>query len=161
LTEPTTGNVQGLGTGIIEMRYVDDLYLRGVYSIFVQIERLDGTGTRYPDGSVLREPSDPNVYVVFGNAKFWVPDPPTLQRLYGGWGVVQIVPDGSLSPLDSVSDDGTILKEEHDPYVWRIQAGQKRHVTTPSVLARFGGWGLVRTVPDGSLVLLPVGAPIT
>ena len=162
LTDPNTGNLQGLGTGIIELRYVDDPYLRGVYSIFVQIERTDGGATAtWPDGSVLRETSDPTVYVIFSNAKFWVPDPQTLERLYGGWGVVRVAADGALGGLDSVPDDGTLIKEEHDPFVWRIEGGQKRHVTTPSVLARFGGWGLVRAVPDGSLALLPVGAPIT
>jgi len=35
-------NVQGLGAGIVELPYQDDPYLRGVYSIFVQVERLGG-----------------------------------------------------------------------------------------------------------------------
>jgi hypothetical protein len=162
LTDPNTGNLQGLGVGIIEIRYVDDPFLRGVYSIFLQVERLNGNGgpATWPDGSVVRESSDPAVYVIFGNAKFWVSDPRILDRLYGGWGVVRVTPDGSLATLDSTPDDGTILKEENDPFVWRIEGGQKRHVTTPALLSGFGGWAMVRIVPDGSLALLPVGAPI-
>jgi hypothetical protein len=35
-------DLQGLGNGIIELPYQDDPYLRGVYSIFVQVERLGG-----------------------------------------------------------------------------------------------------------------------
>jgi hypothetical protein len=31
-----------VGNGIIELSYLDDPYLRGVYSVFVQIERLGG-----------------------------------------------------------------------------------------------------------------------
>lgn len=33
-------NLNGLGNGVLEITYVDDPYLRGVYSIFVQIERV-------------------------------------------------------------------------------------------------------------------------
>jgi hypothetical protein len=36
------GNRQGLGSGIVELSYQDDPYLRGVYSLFVQVERLGG-----------------------------------------------------------------------------------------------------------------------
>lgn len=35
-------DVQGLGPGIVELLYRDDPYLRGVYSVFVQVERLGG-----------------------------------------------------------------------------------------------------------------------
>jgi hypothetical protein len=38
----TSSNPQGHGDGIRELTYVDDPYLRGVYSIFVQIEEADG-----------------------------------------------------------------------------------------------------------------------
>ena len=37
-------NLQGLGTGVVELRYVDDPQLRAVYSIFVQVERLGSGG---------------------------------------------------------------------------------------------------------------------
>ncbi|MFE6822326.1 hypothetical protein [Streptomyces sp. NPDC057690] len=41
-------NLQGYGNGIVELRYADDPYLRGVYSLFLQIEKIrdgsDGTG---------------------------------------------------------------------------------------------------------------------
>jgi hypothetical protein len=153
-------NDQGLGNGIREIVYKDDDQLRGVYSIFVQIEQLGGQPSGHPDGSVVREISRPDVYVIFGNAKFAIPDPPTLSRLYGGWGAVQVVPDGNLAGTDTVADDGTLLREENSPYVWVMEAGAKRHVTSPAVLARYGGWGLVRAVPDHALALLPLGTPV-
>jgi hypothetical protein len=156
-----TGNPQGLGAGTRELSYVDDPFLRGVYSIYLQIEKLMDPGATWPDGSVVRESSRPEVYVIFGHAKFRVPDPDTLFRLYGGWSAVQVIPDGSLSEVDDVPDDGTLLREEHDAPVWRIEGGQKRHVTSPTVLARFGGWSNVRIVPDSALASLPLGAPIT
>jgi hypothetical protein len=38
-----TNNNQHLGPGIVELPYLDDPYLRGVYSLFVQVERLGGS----------------------------------------------------------------------------------------------------------------------
>jgi hypothetical protein len=70
-----TSNPQALGNGIRELLYADDPYLRGVYSIFLQIEKLsggNGSGT-WPDGSVVREVSRPEVYVIFGSTAY----PPT------------------------------------------------------------------------------------
>jgi hypothetical protein len=63
-----TSNPQALGNGIRELLYADDPYLRGVYSIFVQIEKLPGTtgSGPWPDGSLVRETSRPEVYVIFG-----------------------------------------------------------------------------------------------
>jgi hypothetical protein len=46
-----TSNPQGHGDGIRELLYVDDPYLRGVYAIFVQIEKLGaGGGGTIPAG---------------------------------------------------------------------------------------------------------------
>jgi hypothetical protein len=42
-------NLQGYGNGIVELRYVDDPYLRGVYSIFVQIEKLSSGDEGWAD----------------------------------------------------------------------------------------------------------------
>ena len=53
-------NLQGYGNGIVELRYVDDPYLRGVYSMFVQIERLNGSP---PPSAGNQAWSDPVAYV--------------------------------------------------------------------------------------------------
>ena len=45
----SSANLQGYGNGIVELRYVDDPYLRGVYSIFVQIEKLAGDTTGWTE----------------------------------------------------------------------------------------------------------------
>lgn len=47
-----TSNPQGHGTGIRELLYVDDPTLRGVYAIFVQVEKLS-------DGAPVPTPQDP------------------------------------------------------------------------------------------------------
>jgi hypothetical protein len=155
-----TQDLTGVGPGLLELTYADDPHLKGVYSFYVQIEKVAGPAGDWADGSVLREVARPEVFVVFGNAKFHVPDEPTLARLYGGWTAVHVVADGTLARVDGVPDDGTLLREENNASVWRIEGGRKRHVTSPAVLARFGGWAGVRVVPDSALAALPVGAPI-
>ncbi|MBO3084689.1 hypothetical protein [Cellulomonas fengjieae] len=37
-------NQNGLGQGIMELKYADDPYLKGVYSIFVQVQKIGGVG---------------------------------------------------------------------------------------------------------------------
>jgi hypothetical protein len=154
------GHNEGLGAGIFPIAYFDDPHLQGRYSIYLQIEKLTGPATGWPDGSVLREESRAEVYVIFGNAKFHVPDEATLSRLYGGWPAVRVVADGALAAVDSVPDDGTLLREELSAPVWRMESGQKRHVTSPTVLSRVGGWERVRIVPDNALTPIPIGAPL-
>jgi hypothetical protein len=148
--------------GLLSIPFHDDPDLGdGFYTLYVQVEEV--APPHYADGAVVREASRPEVYVIFGRAKFWIPDPDTLQRLYGGWGAVQSVPDGTLAfaGVTDVPVDGTLLREEHDPVVWQMSAGQKRWVINPDVLAHHGGWGQMRVVPDGATGRFPQGDPLT
>lgn len=155
-----TSNPFGRGQGVFSHRYMDDPILRGDYQVYFQIKKVGGANV-WPDGSVLREANDAAVYVIYGGAKFRIPDPATLFRLFPtGWSVVQTVVDGSLSSLTTVPNDGSILREEHSVYVWLIEAGTKRHITTPAILRRYGGWPMVHVVPDYGLDRLPVGQPV-
>jgi hypothetical protein len=118
------------------------------------------------DGSLLRERSAAAVFLYAGGSPFWVPDPTWLDR-FGGWGAVRVVPDGTLGAFVGVADEGTLLREWSDAKVFRIQSGQRCWVTTPTELARHGGFPTVRVVPDGALAAisvgpdLPVGGPTT
>jgi hypothetical protein len=72
-------NLQGLGTGIIELPYLDDPYLRGVYSIFVQIEKLnDGAGgwsdAGHANDVVSMTALDGRIFAVTGDNRLWVRD---------------------------------------------------------------------------------------
>jgi hypothetical protein len=151
-------NLTGNGKGVVGIRYTDDSYLRGDYNIYVELDKL-GASPRFPDASVVRETSAPEVYVIFGGAKFWVPDPTILAQWYGGWAAVRVVSDGTLKD-EGIGDtpvDNTLLKEITAPTVWRIENGEKRWVVSPTVLARYGGWSAVRTVPDGTTTRFPQG----
>jgi hypothetical protein len=81
------------------------------------------------DGELLRE-GNGAIWVIFGGAKFHVPDAPTLYRLYPGAPVHQIWTSG-LSQLPDAPADGTLLREENG-FIWVIFGGAKFHV--PDVL---------------------------
>jgi hypothetical protein len=113
------------------------------------------------DGDLLREQSSAPVYVIVGGAKFYIPNTDVLQSLYGGWGHVVVVPDGSLSAVPTTPQDGTLLREASSPDVWMIRSGQRCHVVSPEVLSRYGGQTNVRLIPDGAAAGIPMGAPVT
>jgi hypothetical protein len=91
--------------------------------------------TQVPDGGVEGMPLAPvdwtllreetgAIWVVFGQAKFLVPDMPTLNRLYGGRPIFQLW-DGSVDGLPLIPADGTLLREESNTQVYVVQNGHK------------------------------------
>ncbi|GAC1306678.1 MAG: hypothetical protein NVSMB27_44940 [Ktedonobacteraceae bacterium] len=49
--------------------------------------------------SLMREQSHPEVYFVYGGARFWIPNPNELSALGFDWSKVQVVPDGTLATV--------------------------------------------------------------
>lgn len=151
-------NMTGKGKGIITYRYLDDPILRGDYQIWLQIKKFPGEPPI--DDFLAKEASDSNIYIIYAGAKFLIPDMATLYRLYGVASMVNTVPDGNLIRFGAIPKDGTILREENAVYIWLMEAGKKRHITTPRILGRYGGWDKVRVVPDYALNNIPIGTPI-
>jgi hypothetical protein len=112
------------------------------------------------DGMIVRERSSAPVYAIVGGAKLWIRSPHELATYFGGWGAVTLVEDGVLPAVGDVPREGTVVRETDRPEVKLITAGQARWITSPSVLDRFGGWGVVRLVPSQSLSGIPGGPPI-
>jgi hypothetical protein len=71
-----SSDLQGLGAGIIELRYADDPFLRGVYSLFLQVERLDvpaeWTDISHANDVVAMTSLDGRLYCVTGNNSLWM-----------------------------------------------------------------------------------------
>ena len=104
------------------------------------------------DFTLVREWNRPEVYVVFGGAKFRIPDPPTLMTLGFTWSMVRVIPAGGTSKLLTIPIDGTLIKEQHDPRVFLVDNQALRWVRSPAVMdARCLPWRHVRIVPDTSL----------
>jgi hypothetical protein len=113
------------------------------------------------DGTLLREISQPKVFVVYGGTGFWIPDPATLHTLGFDFSKMRVIPDGSMSKLGAMPIERTLLKEQHSAKVYVVQSQTLRWVTSPSAMDRNClAWRHVRTVPDGALSALPRGTDL-
>jgi hypothetical protein len=112
------------------------------------------------DGMLIREVSGAPVFAVIGGAKLWIRTPTELDAFFGGWGAVTVVADGVAAAIGDAPRDGTVVRETDRPEVKVMDGRQDRWITSPSVLARFGGWGVVRLVPSQSLSAIPDGPPV-
>lgn len=158
IAEVATASDFGFGPGIVGIRYADYSDLEGDYMLYLKIAKT-GNKFNFKDGSLWKEHSSAPVYVTYGGAKFWIPDPIWLQR-YGGWNNVTVVSNGALSSVPAIPRDGTILREWSHAPVYVILNGQKCWIRDVFVLDRYTNnqrWSLVRVVPDGGLSSIPTG----
>lgn len=86
-----------------------------------------------PDGMLLAGESG-EVWVVYGGAKFHVPNPETLSRLFADL-PCRRVSGGALDAIGVTPADGTLLCEEIGR-IWIIYGGAKFHVPNPETLSR-------------------------
>lgn len=76
------------------------------------------------DGTALREENG-RAWVVYGGAKFQVPDEATWDHLFAG-GTPRQLWDDALATLGSIPVDGTLLREEFDSQVYVVSGGHKK-----------------------------------
>ena len=108
------------------------------------------------DGTLLRESSGA-IYVMFGGAKFHIPNMNEFNALFSPANVRQLW-DGALTSIPNVPRDGTLLTERTSPGpVFVFKGGSKFHISSP---ARFHElcfyWENLRIVPNGALAAFPV-----
>jgi len=85
------------------------------------------------DGTLLRDEIG-SIFVIYGGAKFHVPDPPTLNRLFPNVPYHQLW-NGAFDYIGSIPIDGTLLREESGSTIYIISGGQKT-VTNASGTAK-------------------------
>lgn len=85
--------------------------------------------------------------MIFGGAKFHVPSPEVLRRLYEPAMVRQLW-NGAVDGIPTIPRDGTLLREEGDSQVFIMQGGRK-------VAATSFPQADVRVVWDGGLAGIP------
>ena len=104
------------------------------------------------DGTLLREENGA-IWVIYGGAKFHVPDPGTLSRVFGNTPWYQLW-NGALDAIPTMPGDGTLLREENGA-IWVIYGGAKFHVPDPATLVRLYGATPWRQVWNGALNAIP------
>ena len=137
------------------------------------------------DFTLVREWNSSKTYVVFGGAKFEIPDDQTLYTLGFTSDMVRVIPAGGTAKLRTVPIDGTLIKEQNDPSIYLVENEELRRVEDPAVIppplgqlheppsrSRLAPWRWspadprclpgrhVRTVPDTALAALPRGHPL-
>jgi hypothetical protein len=86
------------------------------------------------------------IWVIFGQAKFKVPDAATLSRLFPNAPINQLY---GLGAIGYIPIDGTLLREESSSDVWLVLLGTRR-------IAPPGTPGQVYLLWDGALLQIPI-----
>jgi hypothetical protein len=98
--------------------------------------------------------ADGAVYAIYGGARFHVPNPDTLNRLFPGVPLRQ-AQDGELDRVGRIPGDGTLLHEETTGAVYAIYGGARFHVPSWETLTRLFPGFLLRPLWGGALDHIP------
>jgi len=104
------------------------------------------------DGSVVREASSTQVFIIVGYAKFLIPSTAELLALGYTPAQVQVIPDGSLAAVGTMPYARTLLRERDQTQIWCV-LDDGRFLLMPSKDA-ITGLGLVLD----SVGVIPAGA---
>ena len=61
------------------------------------------------DGALLRDQDKPEVWVMCGGARFWVPSGEEFAAMGYDWAKVQLVPPGTVAGISRLPRDGTLF----------------------------------------------------
>ncbi len=115
------------------------------------------------DGILLRDTSDSRTYVVFGGARFRIPDDTTLKAMYcptyPQQTCSQNIWHSAITAMSSVPVNDTLLKETGNPAVFAACQGIRWWIPNPTVFSQLGySWSKVRLLWSGALTPIPVEA---
>jgi hypothetical protein len=109
------------------------------------------------DRSLLKEPSSPDVYVIYGGAKFYIPSQEEFSALGFSWSDIRTVPNGFLANVSNVPRQGTVLRERSDSAVYTMSGPNRFLIPTPYSFEamRYDLPGVLGIVPNGGLASFP------
>jgi hypothetical protein len=110
----------------------------------------------YDDGTLLKgEQSDP-VYVVYGDAVFWIPSPAVFEAMGFDSAKIWVRPEERMALVATLPRDGTLLQEMSSGGVYVVYGGAKFGIPSAQVFEALGfDWAKVGKVPDGALAQIP------
>jgi hypothetical protein len=95
------------------------------------------------DGDLWGERSRPEVYVMYGGAKFYIPSVDEFSALGFSWSTILEVPNGELIRIPDMPQDGTLLRERSYPEVYVIRGDGGR---TSPVGSGLKNWASPRVI---------------
>jgi hypothetical protein len=103
----------------------------------------------FADGTLLKEESKDEVYLIVGGAKVHVPNPEQFSAMGLESSAIRMVPDRTMSTVPDVPVDGTLLRELGQEAVFIVVGGAKMHVPNPEQFSAMSlDAGLIRTMPN-------------
>jgi hypothetical protein len=120
--------------------------------------------TTYPDGTLLKA-SGPEIDMMAGGLRRWIPDPTTFNDMGLDWSKVVVIPDSEFSAIPSgpaypSRADGTLLQGS-DPKVYVMQNGQRHWIPDPATFTASGYQAsAIDHVSDADLNAIPEGIAV-
>jgi hypothetical protein len=137
-----------------------------------KIANLVSSLANYPDGTLLKA-SGPQIDLMQGHERRWIPDPQTFNYMGLDWSAIQTIADSdwnaiAVGPPFPSRSDGTILRGpvgppfgEPEPAVYVMQSGQRRLIPDPATFNALGyNWSAIQSVLDSDLDAIPLGPQI-
>lgn len=118
----------------------------------------------YPDGTLLKA-SGPEIDVMSGGVRRWVPDPTTFTAMGLSWNKVVTIADGEWSAIPSgppypSRTDGTLLQGS-GPQVYVMQSAQRHWIPDPATFTASGyQWSAIDHIADADLTAIPEGIAV-
>jgi hypothetical protein len=115
------------------------------------------------NGTLLRDTADGSVYVIFGGARFHIPNENVLQETYCPFYPQQTCSQDiwhqAITGTPTVPADDTLLREADNPAVYALCQGSRWWIPSETAFAQLGySWSSVGLLWQGALSAVPVEA---
>jgi len=131
------------------------------------------TSPSFAEGSLVRLSGRPEVYVIQGGRKCYIPDPETFNTRGYRWDQVRDVdattfnniptgtPLASVKPTAPPVSEGSLIRLRGTPDVYVIQSGRKCRIPDPETFNKRGyKWDQIKDVEPAVFNNIPTGTPL-
>jgi hypothetical protein len=145
------------GSSLVATTPSDDGNMLAGFFCSNYVPQTPSTGLATGYGEFLNWKGDARIWMLADGARMPLADNAELTAL-GATAADVCATGANFSPGVARPRDGALFRERSDAHVYLYQGGAPFWIPDPSWLARFGGWGATRTVPDNTTNVF-VGSP--
>jgi hypothetical protein len=119
----------------------------------------DNSMATYPDGTLLKA-SGPEVDMMEGGKRRWIPDPSTFNCMHLNWGAIQTIADSDWDQIPQGAPypsraDGALLQGS-GPYVYVVTGCVRHWIPDPATFEANGyNWSAIQKISDIDLNAIP------
>ncbi|WP_228014760.1 type II toxin-antitoxin system ParD family antitoxin [Fortiea sp. LEGE XX443] len=115
------------------------------------------------NGLRVKLPGQPEVYLVDGGYRRWIPNPETYNNLFRDWNnIIEEMTVANIPIGSSISDGAVLAKGYGTAAVFLIEQGQKRWITSPEAMDKYNfSWQRVYQIPNILLDSISTGLSIS